>query len=603
MNKRRGKQSAALLFFNELFHNEVCMVKNLWEIAKPVKKAVMIYVGILVIYEALQILESYVISGSIRLYQHNLSQLAWMAFFSGLILYDEIFMRLDNNLDWHIISRIIYPLIRSVKVRSVAKFMQLDMAWHQEHNSGTLIGKVNHGADKIEDIINNFCWDFFPTFVQTLLSVIPLLFFSAMTILIAFPALGLFLWLSYKADKFRHPLREKRHDLYEEDWHMSTESVRSVETAMMFNQRDRLLESYDGIHQNIRETGLMEANRGIFFYNRWRIRVLSWGRRAALGLWIWQLKNGSLDIVGLIYVSVLTEKLFHSFWRFARLIEQATESAEGVNRVHGLFQQEAGVKDNGNCDFTLFPKPNVDIEFENISFGYKEEVPILKNLSLKIPAGQVVALVGPSGAGKTTIRRLAPRLHDVKRGVIRVAGHEVSQWPLEVLRSMFSYVPQGDDVYIYNDTIANNIRFSRPEASLEEVERAAELAGIHKDIVNLTKFPESYESKVGERGIKLSGGQKQRIALARAILSDRPVIILDEATNALDAITEREIQDQLKTIFSQKTVIIIAHRLSTIWDIADKIVVLKEGEKVEEGTHDELLAQGGLYAQMVALQT
>lgn len=224
----------------------------------------------------------------------------------------------------------------------------------------------------------------------------------------------------------------------------------------------------------------------------------------------------------------------------------------------------------------------------------------LHQLNLDIKEGSVVALVGPSGAGKTTIRKVLTGNYPIQNGKIYVGDRCLGEWGSQELRNAYSYVPQGDEVHLFADTARYNIAFARTTASDEEIHRAAKLAGIHEFLMSL---PNGYLTQVGERGKRLSGGQKQRIALARAILADRPILILDEATSAVDAITEREIQEQMREILEGKTAIIIAHRLSTIWDIADKIVVLDYGRKIEEGTHHQLVAQGGLYAQMVALQT
>jgi ABC-type multidrug transport system fused ATPase/permease subunit len=238
-------------------------IQNLWRIAMPIRRPLLTFLGLLIVYEGAQVLESYVISGSIRLYQNDISYEYWLMFFAVLIIHDELFMRLDNNIDWHVITKLLYPLSRWVKFQAVAKFLGLDMRWHQEHNSGTLVGKVNNGVGKIEDILNNMCWEFLPTFTQTVLSLIPLMFFSPFTALIAVIAFTVFMAISVVANKRRQPLRSKRHDLYEDEWQMSTESVRSVETATMFNQQERMLRAYDGIHEKIFDVGFKEARQGV----------------------------------------------------------------------------------------------------------------------------------------------------------------------------------------------------------------------------------------------------------------------------------------------------------------------------------------------------
>ena len=207
-------------------------------------------------------------------------------------------------------------------------------------------------------------------------------------------------------------------------------------------------------------------------------------------------------------------------------------------------------------------------------------------------------MVGSSGAGKTTLRRLLTQLHDVEDGSIQIGGIDIRNWPLETLRSLFAYVPQGDDVFIFDDTLLFNILFSRPEATCEEVEECVRQAGLSQFVATLEQ---KLNTQVGEKGVKLSGGQKQRVALARAILSRRPIIILDEATNSLDAITEKEIQQELETVLKGRTAIIIAHRLNTV-SIADRIIVMGSGQIEQEGTHQELWTKGGFYKQAAELQ-
>lgn len=244
------------------------------------------------------------------------------------------------------------------------------------------------------------------------------------------------------------------------------------------------------------------------------------------------------------------------------------------------------------------------ISMRQVCFTYGEDYDPddsgLHDFSLEIDPGTIVAFVGPSGAGKTTIRKLLTGNYPIHNGKIVVGPRCIPEWSLQELRNLFAYVPQGDEVYLFADTIGYNIAFANPEASQDKIEQAARLAGIHDFISGL---PDGYDTQIGERGKRLSGGQKQRVALARAILADRPILILDEATSAVDAITEREIQSQMLQILAGRTAIIIAHRLSTVWDIADKIVVLDNGHKREEGSHHELIQNSGLYAQMVALQT
>ena len=232
------------------------------------------------------------------------------------------------------------------------------------------------------------------------------------------------------------------------------------------------------------------------------------------------------------------------------------------------------------------------VRLDNVHFGYEHERPILKGLSLRVPAGQTVAIVGPSGSGKSTIGRLLFRFYDVNDGAFLIDDQDVRDVTQVSLHAQIGVVPQ--DTVLFNDTIFYNIAYGRPEATRTEIEAAAKAAKIHDFI---TALPDGYNTTVGERGLKLSGGEKQRVGIARTLLKNPPILLLDEATSALDTETEAEIQHELREMGEERTVITIAHRLSTIVH-ADRIVVLENGVIAEEGDHDMLLAKEGRYAAL-----
>lgn len=278
----------------------------------------------------------------------------------------------------------------------------------------------------------------------------------------------------------------------------------------------------------------------------------------------------------------------------AHLLENLQQALAGAERVATILETPAEIADA--LDAKELTQVEGEITFNNVSFHYDNGIPVLKDISFSCKPGKMIALVGPTGVGKTTMTQLISRFYDPVKGSICIDGQDIRKVTLESLRRNIAPVLQ--DTFLFNGTIAENIGYARPDATQAEIEGAAKVANIHKDIMSM---PQKYETKVGERGLRLSGGQKQRVAIARAILRKAPIIVLDEATASVDMKTERQIQKAIKNITGERTIIAIAHRLSTIKD-ADMILVFHEGEIIERGTHEELMRKEGFYYNLQKTQ-
>ena len=310
------------------------------------------------------------------------------------------------------------------------------------------------------------------------------------------------------------------------------------------------------------------------------------------GVLAWREGLSVADIVAfLLYLGLF----YAPITGLANLLESMQQSMAGAERVLDILDAPAEILDSPEAE--SLGRLRGEIVFDHVSFSYDDNIPVLKDVSFVCNPGQMLALVGPTGVGKTTLTQLISRFYQPSSGKILIDGHDIRNVTLESLRKNISPVLQ--DTFLFNGTIAENIGYAVPDASMDEIVSAAKSANIHEDIMAM---PDGYHTQVGERGLRLSGGQKQRVSIARAILRNSPVIILDEATASVDVETEQQIQKAIAGVAGNRTIIAIAHRLSTIRN-ADQILVIENGSITERGTHDELISLNGSYARMNRIQS
>jgi ATP-binding cassette subfamily B protein len=304
--------------------------------------------------------------------------------------------------------------------------------------------------------------------------------------------------------------------------------------------------------------------------------------------------DGGLSAGSLVVFILYLGKMYKPMQELSKMTDTYSKAVVGYERIREVLDTDKEIKDVRGA--IRAPRFKGKIEFEHVAFSYDPQTPILKDVSLKIEPGQVAALVGPTGAGKTSIIGLIARFYDPTSGVVKIDGTDIKRYKQQSLRQQISFVLQ--ETMLFHSTIWQNIAYGKPEASRKEIIEAAELANAAEFI---DKLPDGYDTMLGERGMTLSGGQRQRIAIARAVIRNTPILVLDEPTSGLDSSSEKLVFEALDRLMKNKTTIVIAHRLSTIRN-ADVIFVIEDGRIVESGGHEQLMKQGGLYADLHNLQ-
>lgn len=484
---------------------------------------------------------------------------------------------------------------REFMIKAQKKMVSLSLSYHEREDTGNKIIKIDKGVQKIIQLFESVFWEVVPVLTK-LIVVGGILFWTdyrlGLSFIIFAPA---FIFLSFKVNRKVRPVRKKRYKKYEEAAGLMTQSIININTVKSFVRENWEVSQATKIRNNIRKLGLFEWDK-ILRSGLLRLLISDLGKSSIILLGVFLVWNGQITTGTLIFIFMISNEAYNHLYRLSRFYDQAEEGMVAVERYMNLMQEEQEIinKKGGKKPKNLLG----NIEFENVDFSYKDAKGwALKNVSAKIDAGTMTALVGPSGGGKTTFARMIYRHYDPQNGVVRIDEGDLRDFDLYSFRKFIAIVPQ--EVEIFSTDIKSNISYANPKASLAQVKKAAKVANADEFI---NKLSDKYNTKVGERGVKLSGGQRQRIGIARAILANPKILIFDEATSSLDSESERLIQDSMDNISQGRTVIVIAHRLSTIKK-ADKILVLEKGKLVEEGSHKELSTQkSGLYARLLKLQ-
>ena len=485
--------------------------------------------------------------------------------------------------------------LRSLALETFQHIHNLSMRYHITRRTGGLSRIIERGVKGVEFLLRYLVFSIGPLALElVLLSVFLLCKLDLWYVLVLFGTIAVYVWFTFKVTEYRVKLRREMNEQDTDAAQKAIDSLLNFETVKYFGAEAREAKRYDAAMAGY-EAAALKTSYSLAALNFGQALLITAGLTIVMVMAGLQVRAGALTVGDFVMVNAVMIQITMPLNFLGTVYREIRQALVDMGQMFDLLEQPKEITTKpGAPDLKV---TGGSISLRNIAFSYEADRQILRDVSLEIPAGQTVAIVGSSGSGKSTIGRLLFRFYDVTGGALSIDNQDVRDVTQSSLQNAIGVVPQ--DTVLFNDTIFYNIAYGRDGASRADVEQAARDAQIHAFIQSL---PEGYDTVVGERGLKLSGGEKQRVGIARTLLKNPPILLLDEATSALDSETEHEIQGALAQAGLGRTVIVIAHRLSTVAE-ADMIVVLENGVVVETGRHEALLAKAGRYYDLWMLQS
>jgi len=483
-------------------------------------------------------------------------------------------------------------VVRDIKSKLYAKIQSLSISYFTHKRGGELMSRITNDVKIVENAVSYGSTDLIYQSLQVVIFAIVIFFIYFKMALISFVFIPLIIFPIIKVGKALRKLSKRSQEKIADTNSLLYETIMGARIVKAFNMEEYEVNKFNKVNRDYYKLSMKSIKRTLLLNPSTEflgvivgVLVFFWGGREVIA------GRLSFGVFGLFLGSLLS--LIRPFKKISQVHALNQQAMAASERIHEVLETEASVKEAEHAKVLQAFKKN--IKFNNVCFRYAD-TQILKGINLDIEYGQLLAIVGPSGSGKSTLVDLIPRFYDPQNGDIFIDGVNLREFTFKSLRNQIGIVNQ--ETMLFNDTIRANIAYGNLNASFKEIEEAAIAAHAHDFIINC---PQGYETIIGDRGVKISGGERQRIAIARALLKNAPILILDEATSQLDSASERIVQDALDRLVCGRTVFMIAHRLSTVRN-ADRIVVIDKGMIVEQGTHSQLLEKSGLYKRLYEAQ-